>query len=184
MKSEFDCRSNSSILVSRVYVWGMSGVGKSTLSKKLARELGYSFIDLDDLIESQTGESIKNIFAHKGEDEFRRIEERVLKNKKVVNVVIATGGGAPCFFDNAQYMLENGYCIYLKGNTNFILSRLETSKTVRPLLADALTKEEKHKIIDELMIEREPFYSKAHMKVDALKIDLRNLVSRLRSLLV
>ena len=99
----------------RIFLIGFMGCGKTTLGKKLAKHLNFNFIDLDRFIENKTVKSINVIFDEKGEQYFRDLEKESLNEiYKMDNLVIATGGGTPCFSDNMQTMLEKGICIYLK----------------------------------------------------------------------
>jgi shikimate kinase len=85
----------------RIYLLGMMGVGKSTLGKQLARQLHYSFIDLDKSIEKEEGKSIPDIFAQLGEGYFRKVERQMLlKTAERNHIVVAVGGGTPCFYEN------------------------------------------------------------------------------------
>ncbi|MCC6726394.1 MAG: shikimate kinase, partial [Saprospiraceae bacterium] len=82
----------------RFFLIGFMGVGKSFLGKALAERLGLPFVDLDEIIEEQEGMSISSIFSSKGEAYFRVVEASCLRNlASKDNLVIATGGGAPCF---------------------------------------------------------------------------------------
>jgi shikimate kinase len=90
----------------RIFLIGFMGCGKSTIGKKLAKTLSCKFIDLDKYIERKTGESIQQIFKEKGEKYFRVLEtESLMEICESDNLVIATGGGTPCFFDNMQRIL-------------------------------------------------------------------------------
>lgn len=98
----------------RIFLIGFMGCGKSTLGKKLATKLGYDFIDLDYQLEKQMGTSIGNYFAANGEEAFRKLESKTLKEFDYpINGVIATGGGTPCYFDNMDWMNSNGITIYM-----------------------------------------------------------------------
>ena len=89
----------------RIFLTGYMGSGKSTLGLRLAQKAGLSFIDLDHYIETRFRKTINEIFAEKGEKEFRIIERNMLREVgEFEDVIIATGGGAPCFFDNIDYM--------------------------------------------------------------------------------
>ena len=93
----------------RIFLIGFMGCGKTTLGKKLARTLNYNFIDLDSYIENKTTEKITEIFDKKGEHYFRDLEKESLSEIcKMDNMVLASGGGTPCFSDNMQTMLAKG----------------------------------------------------------------------------
>ncbi|MDD4777132.1 MAG: shikimate kinase [Fermentimonas sp.] len=120
----------------RVFIIGYMGSGKTTVGKKLAKTLGLSFIDLDAYIESKYRKTIAEIFAEKGEDEFRKIERRALNDvAQIEDVIISTGGGAPCFFDNMDLMNKTGTTVYIKAEPEELAARLIVSKTERPLIA-------------------------------------------------
>ena len=94
---------------SRIFLIGFMGCGKSTFGKKLANKLGYEFIDLDALIEATYNKSINEIFEFEGENEFRIKESKVLKTIiSKQNIVVATGGGTPCYSSNLDVMISNG----------------------------------------------------------------------------
>src|SRR5690554_5346297 len=106
----------------RYFLVGYMGSGKTTLGKKLATSLSLSFVDLDLYIESKYFKTIAQLFEEKGEDEFRVIEKNSLREVcEFENVVISTGGGTPCFFDNMQLMNEKGNTIYLKQSVDDLL---------------------------------------------------------------
>ena len=118
-----------------VFLIGYMGSGKSTAGRKLARMLGYAFEDTDELIASMTGKTIEEIFDSEGEDAFRILEHSVIRSLAGrVNTVIATGGGAPCYFDNLSLMQRSGITVYIKLNPVSIVKRLSQSKTTRPLI--------------------------------------------------
>ena len=88
-----------------IYLIGYMGAGKTTYGKRLARDINYNFIDLDQKIEAEQGKTISEIFAEKGEDGFRQIErEAMIQTFGLENTIVATGGGTPCFFDNMQLL--------------------------------------------------------------------------------
>ncbi len=138
------------------------GCGKSTLGRSLSSALNMNFIDLDSFLEEKYFRTIPQIFAEEGEDAFRRKERNVLEEVSAFdNVIVATGGGAPCFFDNMELMNAAGFCIFLDVNIDSLISRLISAKTERPLIKGK-SLEELHTFIEVLMQKRRPFYEKAH----------------------
>lgn len=147
------------------------GSGKSTLGKWIAKHLNYTFVDMDELIEKEQNATITEIFASKGEAEFRLIEQATLTQlANLHNVVIATGGGTPCFFDNAQRLNELGVTIYLKLTPLVLVGRLKGAIHTRPILAGKSEKELLD-FITQKLAEREPFYNKAKVIADADNLD-------------
>ena len=89
----------------RVFLVGYMGAGKTTVGKELAKLAGLSFIDLDYYIEGRYHKAVSQIFAERGEEAFREIERNMLHEvAEFEDVLISTGGGAPCFFDNMEFM--------------------------------------------------------------------------------
>lgn len=145
----------------RIFLIGYMGCGKSTLGRALALELKMTFIDLDSFLEEKYFRTIPQIFAEEGEEGFRRKERKVLEEVATFDdVIVATGGGAPCFFDNMDLMNNSGFCIFLDIGTNALVDRLIQAKTERPLIKGK-SQEELHDFINEMMLKRRPFYEKA-----------------------
>ena len=109
----------------RIFLIGFMGSGKTTLGKALAQKLGVDFIDLDLYIETRYHKTVREIFAESGEERFRQIEKSLLHEvADFENVIIAAGGGTPCFFDNIDYMNGHGTCVYLKASVEELCKRL------------------------------------------------------------
>lgn len=143
------------------------GAGKTTIGRLLATQLQLSFYDLDNFIEKRFHKTINDIFAEKGEDGFRLIEKEVLHEiGEYENVVISVGGGAPCFFDNSDFMNRMGQSIYLKVNPEVLAARLNVGKHSRPLLKDK-SEDEIREFISLSLQKREPFYNLASLIFDA-----------------
>ena len=163
----------------RIFLIGFMGCGKTTLGKKLAKQLNYNFIDFDSYIEKTTNKTITEIFENKGEKTFRIVEkESLMEVCKKDNLVIATGGGTPCFFDNMQKILDNGKAIYLKMEIEDLLERLETEKSQRPLIENKSAKELENFIRNKLS-EREYFYKKSNYILQGKSIcekEIQNLI--------
>lgn len=137
------------------------GCGKSTLGKRLAQSLSLTFIDLDAHIQNKYRKTISELFAEKGEEQFRMIERQALLEVAAFeDVLISTGGGTPCFFDNMEVMNRAGITIYIQAFPEELAARLRASKTVRPLLSEKKP-EELIPFIREHLAERERYYKKA-----------------------
>ncbi len=131
------------------------------MGRLLASMLNLTFIDLDTYLEAKYFKTVPQIFAEEGEDEFRRKEHRVLEEVALFDdVIVATGGGAPCFFNNMEVMNQSGYCIFLDVEVDTLVGRLVHSKTERPLIKGKSLDELKA-FIESLMQKRRPFYEKA-----------------------
>jgi shikimate kinase len=143
----------------------MMGVGKSTIGKKMASILGYTFIDLDKEIEKQEGKSISTIFENEGEEYFRKLESQTLQSIKQNKIIIATGGGTPCYNNNMEHIKMVGTSIYLKANSALIFDRIHHHIDKRPLLK-GMNEEQLRTYIEHKIIEREPYYSRADYVFD------------------
>lgn len=147
--------------MTRIILVGYMGAGKTTLGRALAKELKLGFVDLDIYIEERYHKTISQLFAEKGEEEFRRIEQRMLHEvAEFEDVIISTGGGTPCFFDNIDYMNRQGTTIYLQVPIERLFIRLCIARSKRPLLKDK-NDEELRLFIEEQLEKRHAFYSKA-----------------------
>ncbi|MBR6262060.1 MAG: shikimate kinase [Prevotella sp.] len=155
----------------RVIIIGYMGAGKTTLGKALSKELGIPFYDLDWYIESRMRRTVEQIFAENGEEGFRKIEYNMLHEvAEFEDVIISCGGGTPCFFDNMDYLNQQGETIYLKATPEVLLGHLKMGKVVRPLLKGK-SQEEMKTFIEEQLEKREPFYNKARHTIDINLLD-------------
>ncbi|WP_231464087.1 shikimate kinase [Pedobacter sp. Leaf132] len=153
-----------------IFLVGYMGCGKSTKAKQLAHRLNCPVIDLDAEIVSQSGKTIAEYFEAFGESGFRTYESEMLKSYPYPETcVVATGGGLPCFFDNMDWMNNRGLTIYLQMTPAALVSRLH-NRQKRPLIKD-LNDEELFVFIGEKLQERDPFYTKAKLIVDAFDLD-------------
>jgi shikimate kinase len=150
----------------RIYLVGYMGSGKSTLGRKLAKISDCHFIDLDKYIEERHCQTVPQIFAEEGEAAFREKEQKALHEvSEFSDVVVATGGGAPCFFDNMALMNVTGITIFLDIHPEILARRLLKSKTDRPLIRGK-SPEELQKFIAENLARRRPFYEQARLRID------------------
>ena len=147
--------------MTRIFLIGYMGAGKTTLGKAFARAIGLTFIDLDWYIEERFHKTIRQLFTERGEDGFRDLEKRMLHEaSEFEDVVISVGGGTPCFFDNMEYMNAAGETVFLDVDIKVLFRRLKVAKQQRPLL-DGKTDEELMLFIQEALQARLPFYTKA-----------------------
>ena len=131
-----------------LFLVGYMAAGKTTLGRRAAQLLNVEFIDLDAYIESRYRKRISDLFAERGEEGFRDIERRMLHEvAEFDNVLVATGGGTPCFFDNMEYMRHRGVTIYLAASVQTLCRRLSHAKVKRPLVAGK-TPEELYEYMD------------------------------------
>ena len=171
----------------RIILVGYMGSGKTTVGKALSKETGMMFYDLDWYIESRMRKSVSQIFAEKGEEGFRKIEYNMLHEvAEFEDVIISCGGGTPCFFDNMDYLNQQGDVVYLKATPETLYKHLLMAKVERPLLKDK-SPEELIAYITEHLKGRAPFYEKAKHVLDVNVLDeydkIKISVTKLRELL-
>jgi shikimate kinase len=165
----------------KIFLIGFMGSGKTTLGRKLAAKMGYEFIDLDHKLEQQVELSIAEYFSFFGEDSFRKLEAQVLKKTPYPgNVIISTGGGLPCYFDNMDWMKANGKVVYIRLSPKTLADRLESGKEERPLLQDKHG-DELVAFIEQKLAEREAFYSQASIIADGLSLTAEKLEQILKA---
>lgn len=175
---------------SRIYLTGFMGSGKSTIGPILANTLGYSYIDLDKLIEEKAGKAIVEIFETHGEASFRLLEKDVLAEISTrQDCVIALGGGTIANDENFELIRQTGSLVYLKLSPEEVLRRL-SQKTDRPMLKDEhgnlLPRDLLNQRILLLLEQREAYYNRADIIVptDILSVGrtVDEIVRQLRSL--
>lgn len=161
----------------RVFLMGFMGAGKTTLGKALAKDLGVSFIDLDQYIENRYMKSVSQLFALRGEQGFREIESRLLREAgEFDDVIVSCGGSTPLIGDNMDYMLANGQTVYLKCDSGTLLRRLKVARSQRPLIASK-SDEELEVFIENETRRREPGYLKAQYICPGDRLESRDQIS-------
>lgn len=154
-----------------IFLIGYMAAGKTSLGRFAAKRLGREFIDLDKYIEARFRQSISELFALRGEEEFRKIERNMLREvAEFDNVLIATGGGTPCFYDNMAYMNERGVAVFLSCSVDIICRRLLVAKIKRPLVEGCTPDELKEKVAT-MLAQRIPYYEQARYTFDAEEYD-------------
>lgn len=173
--------------MTRIFLTGYMGAGKTTLGKAFARRMELEFIDLDWYIEERFHRSIPQLFAERGEEGFRLLERNMLHEAgEFENVVISVGGGTPCFFDNMDYMNRQGMTVFLDVNIDVLFRRLRVATQQRPIL-QGKTDEELREFIGKALTNRMPHYQKARYTFDGSRLEDRSQiaesVNRLQELL-
>ena len=155
---------------------GMMGTGKTVIGKMLAKSLNRIFFDIDENIEKHYHMTIYDIFQRYGENKFREIEHEEIKKIDVkLNYIIATGGGAFTFERNYNILNQIGLTVWLNATQKTIVSRLKKNINNRPLLKNV----EIDKYVSNLLLKRNPMYSKAHLSVvskNESKIEMTNRI--------
>ena len=146
----------------------MPSSGKSTLGRQLAKRLNYHFVDTDDLIENQEITSISDIFKYKGENYFRMIESNILKTiQPNQGLIVATGGGIPCFYNGIDLIRANGTSIFLNVSPEDLLKRIQKSDANnRPLINKITSQEELLADIKKRYEDRLQHYEQADIQID------------------
>jgi len=158
-----------------IVLTGFMGTGKSKIGKRLAKKLGMSYLDTDELIEEGEKDSISAIFKKRGEEYFRRLETKVVKEVALLdNFVISTGGGVVLREGNIRLLKKNAFIVCLFASPEVILKRTKGNDN-RPLLGVNNQK----KRIEELLALRKPYYEKADFSVDTSALDSEGVVEEI-----
>ena len=164
--------------MTRIILIGYMGAGKTTVGKALAAALGVTFYDLDWYITMRYRRSVSEIFAERGEEGFRDLEQRMLHEvAEFENIVLSCGGGTPCFFDNMDYMNSLADTIYLKADPEVLAQHLLMGKGRRPLI-EGKSPDELREYIRQTLVEREPFYTRAKHTLDVSLLDTAGKVDQ------
>jgi shikimate kinase len=164
-----------------VFLIGMMGSGKTYWAQRIAKDLGIDWIDLDAAIEKETQLTVREIFETEGEAFFRDQENQVLE--KVAgnrNIVIATGGGTPCFHRNIDRMNARGITIWIDERIPVLLKRLKPEKDHRPLIRD-LSDDQLQDFLSRKLEGRLHFYSQAKYHLQGEDISLMHFHQIIRS---
>lgn len=153
------------------------GCGKSTMGRAVSALTGVPFIDLDNYIEQRFHITVKEIFAQRGEGGFRDVERRMLQEvADFEDVIVACGGGTPCFFDNMEYMNTHGTTVFLNTPIDRLHSRLMRGRHKRPLIADK-DDEELMTFIKEALAKRMDHYSKAQISFSSERLENKSEIA-------
>jgi shikimate kinase len=143
------------------------GSGKTHWAKQLASQMKIPFFDLDSVIEEKEGHTIAQLFARHGEEAFRLKEKETLEQliDEYPSMVLSTGGGTPCFFNNIERMKKYGVVVWLNTHVEILLSRLMKEKETRPLIKNLADDDMRSYIIRKLN-ERRMYYEQADVTID------------------
>lgn len=171
--------------MNRFFLIGYMGCGKTTSGLFAASGSGLAFVDMDSYIEEKHHKTVAEIFAEQGQDKFRKLEhDTLIELSARDNVIIATGGGAPCFFNNMELMNASGSTIYIRMTAEHLTYRLESvNGGGRPLIAGKRG-DELLQFIRSGLEQRETFYLRAQNIVEGSDEEIANiLLTKIRSLL-
>ena len=155
---------------------GFMGTGKTVVGRRLAKQLGWTFVNLDSLIETTARQPVATIFAEHSEAVFRRLETRAIRRAmRGDQQVIATGGGAFANPQNRQFLRSGGPVICLTAHPKVILQRVTPTLSSRPMLAGGPPLAR----IQQLLAQRASAYAKADLTIDTSRLSIEEVVERI-----
>jgi len=159
-----------------IYFIGLMGAGKTTIGKILAKNLGKTFYDTDQVVEQRTGVKVSTIFELEGEEGFRKRESAAIEElSQLDNIVMATGGGAVLLPENRQALKQRGCVIYLRANVNDLWVRMRHDKH-RPLLQNVDVRAK----LEQLYHQRNPLYTEtASLIIDTGSQPVANILNQI-----
>lgn len=164
----------------RIYLIGFMGSGKTHWGRLLSSKLTLPFFDLDRQIMEEEKKSIVEIFEEKGEEYFRMMEKEVLYilTESHESFVMACGGGTPCYFNNIDYMNNNGTSVWLNTRLDVLFNRLLKEKEARPLLR-SLTDAQLKQFILKKFSERRIYYEQANLVIEESEASVESLIQHI-----
>ncbi len=164
----------------KIFLIGFMGSGKTHWGRKLSQKLGLPFFDMDEQVTTHAGKSIPEIFAEDGEEAFRMLEKEVLYmiTESHGSFVMACGGGAPCFFNNIEYMNQAGTTVWINTPMDILFERLVKEKAKRPMIRE-LTDDQLRSFIIRKFADRRIYYEQAVVKVEEEPLQMDNLVEKI-----
>jgi shikimate kinase len=169
----------------KIFLVGYMASGKSVVGEQLAQLLNYRFVDTDLWIEARSCKTIPQIFTEDGEDNFRAKEKECLEFlMDQENLVVATGGGTPCYHQAMEFMSELGETVYLKANLQTLAARLWDEKSDRPKLNSCKSREQLMDFISEHLFQREMVYEKCIHSVSVDGKSVEQIAQEIKYLLI
>ena len=163
-----------------LYLIGFMGVGKTTIGNQLAKQHGITFFVIDKEIEKKRKKKIADIFQKDGEDNFRKLETKILttiQGKKIVSC----GGGLPIYNNNMRFIKKSGASIYLRASEDELFLRLSKDLKKRPLIENK-TNENLRNFIKETLAKREKFYTMADYTIETSTLSKKDVLQKINAL--
>ena len=162
--------------LNRIYLVGYMGAGKTTAARRLAHRLGWEVVDTDALFEEKYKISVNDFFNKYDETLYRKLESEVLKaTESLENVVVSTGGGTACYFDNMEWMNQHGLTVFMHISPKAAVDRVIHSRHKRPLV-EGKSEEELTEFVNRHYASRMPFYEQALITVKSEDLDVDSLL--------
>jgi shikimate kinase len=164
----------------KIFLIGFMGSGKTYCGKQLSGKLHIPFYDLDELIVTEAGKTINEIFAEEGEEYFRLKEKEILHTitESHETFIMACGGGTPCYFNNIEYMNESGVTVWMNTPVDILHERLLKEKESRPLLKE-LSHEQLKSYIIKKFADRKMYYEQAAIRIDDDQLSTESLIQKI-----
>lgn len=163
----------------KIYLIGFMGSGKTHWGRQLSEKLHMPFFDLDEQIVNSENKSITEIFATDGEEYFRLKEKEVLHiiTESHASFIMSCGGGAPCYFNNVEYMNKAGTTVWINASLETLFHRLVKEKEQRPLLK-GLSDESLKSFIKKKFSDRKIYYEQAGLIIEDDDITLDHFIEK------
>ena len=169
--------------MNRIYLVGYMGAGKTTTARRLAQRMGWEVVDTDALFEEKYKISVNDFFNKYDEPLYRKLESEVLKaTESLEHVVVSTGGGTACYFDNMEWMNQHGLTVFMRISPQAAVDRVIHSRHKRPL-AEGKSEEELTEFVNRHYASRMPFYEQAQITVKSEDFDLEDAIKKISELL-
>ena len=166
--------------MNRIYIVGYMGAGKTTAARRLAQRLGWEVVDTDALFEEKYKISVNDFFNKYDEALYRKLESEVLKaTENLENVVVSTGGGTACYFDNMEWMNQHGLTVFMHISPKAAVDRVIHSRHKRPLV-EGKSEEELTEFVNKHYASRMPFYEKARITVKSEDLDVDGMMNTIK----
>jgi shikimate kinase len=164
-----------------IFLIGLPGSGKTTLGKQLAKQIHYVFSDLDEAIVKAQHSTIEEIFLKEGEAAFRNYEHHCLQSyNKNDNIIVSTGGGAPCFHNNMEWMNKMGVSIFLNPPLIELTKRLSASDNSHRPMLKGKDNNDLLSFLEAKFNERSSFYYQSKIIIEKVNPSVVDLIEELK----